>query len=43
MLSQAYFGVDSDYFQPIRGQLHSSAEISADMRLCGDQVGGQSQ
>jgi len=31
MLTNTYCAVDSDYFQPIRGQLYSRTEVSADM------------
>ncbi len=41
--AKTYCAVDSDDFQPIRGQLHSGTEVSADVWLCGGQIGSQSQ
>lgn len=40
---KTYCAVDSDHLQPIGGQLHGSAEVSADMWLSGGLVGGQRQ
>lgn len=38
-----YGTVDPDNFQPVRGQLHSSTEVSANMRLGGGLTGSQGQ